>query len=133
MRYSWLSVILLFSFVVTAQAKSFNPITDDVCTKIPGIWAGTFFLNNKEDCDIYKGCLHTVSAEITYVSGITYQVNLKPSVGQSGIYNITCENGKMTLLQKPDGSIRYLCSDFWPCRIVYEDKTLASAIYKIEL
>src|ERR1700733_9149431 len=86
------SVVTLCPLFANAQTGSLN----DVCSKIAGHWDGIYTLKNQADCRQYNGCTHLVSADISYISGNDYLVNLNPAVGSGGEFKVQCENGIIT-------------------------------------
>lgn len=86
-------MMTLFSFLLISSTQS-NAAIDDICTKIPGKWKGSFTFKNKKDCKLFGGCTHQVTGKVKRIADSDYLWRLSFAFGEKEI-EISCKNGQI--------------------------------------
>lgn len=127
---------ILLAAAVTGMASAAvagKPIKliDSLCAQGPGHWSGSFLLKDEAVCQQYGGCMHYVQADITYLGGDQYQLDLHPATGTGGTAPVTCNSGVVTTAALPGGEAKIRCSKDKSCVVRYEDARLISEMRKV--
>lgn len=77
-----------------------DQLAKEFCTTMPGFWVGEEHIRDNRLCDMFNGCTHMVTLNITHKEGSVYQLEDQWSDGQkihSDTVPFTCENGAIKL------------------------------------
>ncbi len=116
-----------YLFLFTSSAIADGP----ACSKLSGLWFGTYTYKNASDCRRTGACTHMLSAEVKQLSGNTYQVDLSPPVDRTGSISITCENGQISIPVNSGYQTHFTCEENQMCRVTYDDERLGAVANKI--
>ena len=110
----------------------------DLCSQIRGNWQGIYTIKDPILCELFNGCIHKIKAEVAYpptdlLNNTTYEVNVNPSAGVGGIFEITCDNGVISPPYGFNGTISASCDSTSHCVAVYDDPKLLCEMAKNEL
>ena len=116
--------IILAGFVAMTIAST--TFAGGICENFAGHWTGSFTLKSQSDCDLYGGCTHALQADITRLSETLFQVDLQPTKGEGGVFNMTCENGVLNSPVNPGNTINASCDENNHCVAYYDDPRLTA-------
>ncbi|EKD70319.1 MAG: hypothetical protein ACD_46C00570G0003 [uncultured bacterium] len=117
---------LLFIFCLLPISHVFA--AQGICARITGSWYGSFTLKEPRDCHLYHGCTHELFIHVSRDDGPIYQAQVRPKVGQPGVFKIRCEEGKITSPSHPDSQIELNCPDTKICLVKFNDAKLTASL-----
>lgn len=125
-------LVVLLGMVSHAYATS-----SDFCSQIQGHWRGFYTIKDQSLCELFDGCTHTIEAQVyvpptDLIVNTIYEVNITPSAGTGGLFEISCDNGVIYSRYYPGNTIRAFCDEQDGCEVVYEDRLLWSKMTKIK-
>ena len=130
MRYLWIASVLFLFHLSNAEAGLLTNNELDLCKLTVGHWQGTFTIKNPNDCKLYDGCTHEISADVSPVSGNTYKLDLKPTKGKGGVLDMNCDKGNITSSQLPGGKASLTCNIHGQCMVSYIDQRITCQMSK---